>query len=204
MKPYVNHWSHATEDNAEIKSILEYFADKGCLGFLHIRVSNALDLFTFAFGHKDEKFAFSYYGENLYTITDLSNHRENTYFKPKALEVMSDIVIGRMVDDVRQELSLKFSNIENKELWGCWNLFLAFLHNAFIYQLRKDSYYTNYNEDDDCIELTLFNERVCIYIYDNGSILVETTEDESFTGNVGEFGFTEKLTEVLTYYSNLI
>ena len=200
--PFLDKWNHAFNENGEIKSILEYFADKGCLGFLSsIGVSDALQDFSLVFKHEDERVALSYYGENLYTITDLTYKGE--YFRPKALSVMSDIVIDRMVDDVRQKLSVKFDGEISDDLKGVWNVFLSFLHDAFIHQLQQDFYYSYYNDEDKCIELTLFKERVCIAIYDNGSILVETSEDDSFTGGAGEYGFTKQLNEALTHFSNL-
>ena len=138
MLPYINKWSHAFNENGEIKSILEYFADKGCLGFLSsIGVSDALQDFSLVFKHEDERVALSYYGENLYTITDLTYKGE--YFRPKALSVMSDIVIDRMVDDVRQKLSVKFDGEISDDLKGVWNVFLSFLHDAFRLRLQNSS-----------------------------------------------------------------
>lgn len=204
MLPYINKWNHTFDKNDEIKPILEYFADKGCLGFLlDIGVSKALDVFTFTFGHKNERIYLNRESENVYVVIDSINRREKTYFKHKALSVVSNIVIYRMIDEVCQKLSIEFGDEISDDLKGVWNVFLSSLHDGFIHQLQKDFSYSNYNEEVRCVELTLFKEKVCIYIYDNNAVLVETSEHESFTGTAGEFAFTKQLNETLTHFSNL-
>lgn len=208
MLPYINKWSQAKiNENAEIKSILEYFADKGCLGFLsRIDIGNIMEDFTFIFKHEDEVFDFHYDLENVYTITHINSGKQKTYFRSKALSVMSDIVIDRMIDDVRQKLSIKFDSEISDDLKGVWNVFLSVIHNGFIhelYRLDNDSRNFRYDNEDKDIQINLFNDRFSIFINENGSILVETSESESFTGNVGELEFTKQLNETLTHFSNL-
>lgn len=207
MLPYINKWNHVFDKSDEIKPVLEYFADKGCLGFLiEVGASNAFDFFTLVFKHENEKILLDRQSEGIYVVTDLTNRKEKTYFKHKALSVVSDIVIDRMIDDVRQKLAVKFDDEISDDLKGVWNVFLSDIHNGFIhelYRLDKDSRNFWYDDEDKDIQIDIFNDKVSMCINENGSVLVETTEHKSFTGYVGELEFTKQLNETLTYFSNL-
>jgi len=194
-------WNIEDYSDEKINLILKYLYYNKHLGFISLI---SVDTNWIYFKCYTKEFGV-YIGETEYYVKDFP---EGHYLSisESQIEIAKYInsMILQSVDEMIQKLSEKFISKISLNLQKIWYEFLTSLNDVFIQEIWNNDWYLNYDEEDGCIKLTLFNENVCIYIYENESVFIETSDiiDTWESGKVGEFVFTNKLNTILTNFSN--
>lgn len=200
--PYSKKWNIEDYSDEKIKGILKYLHYNKHLNFVSLIDADELNCIYIECYTKE--FCI-YIGMKDYYVKDLST---NAYLfisenQAKILKYINSM-ISELVDEMIQKLSEKFILEISPTLQEIWCKFLSSLNDVFIQEIYNNDWYLKYDDEDGCIVLTLFNENVCIYIYENESVFVETSNiiDTWESGKVMEFYFTNKLNNILTEFSN--
>ena len=200
--PYSNKWNIEDYSDEKIKLILKYLYFTKHLGF--ISIIDVDDMNWIYFKCYTKEFGI-YIGADDYYIKDLSNDSYLLISKNQVeIAKYIDSMVLELVDEMIQKLSEKFISEISPTLQEIWSKFLSSLNDVFVQEIWNNDWYLKYDDEDGCIVLTLFNKNVCIYIYENESVFVETSNiiDTWESGKVMEFYFTNKLNNILTNFSN--